>query len=174
MGRDHLSARTIRGLAREVAQRERVRFPPLRVSFPTGKRHPDDYASWSMGPPAWEGLLLMLARASRALGGHGAKMAQLERRSRRVHIRIYRGEPLPLQRFALQHELTEIARTLKGQSVGSAHRAAQSQERRLLARLPYRTRQGQPYKYALPLMRREQRPAQSGGSTFWDKLLGGR
>ena len=97
---------------------------------------------------------------------------------KQITIRVFRGEPVDLQRLALEHELTEIAHVLKGRSVGASHRRALGREKHTLKSMPYRTHEGRPYKRALPLMRRMQsggwRPRPSQGMWTWlSRLLGG-
>ena len=143
-----LDPRTIQAVARRVERDQGVRFPPFRVQFTGRMRDHNDYASFH------------------AQSRNG--------RLSRLSIRLFRGEPTPLQRLALEHELTEIAGVMKGLTVPQAHRIAERNEKKALRSLPYRTTKGRPYKETLPIMRRFERagPVRVRSRSWLDRLLG--
>lgn len=120
----------------------------MRVRFTRRMRDPDDYASFH---------------------AHATK-----NRFDRLTIRLYAGEPAPLQRLTLEHELREMAGVMKGLTVLQAHKRAQHLEKASLAKLPYRTQRGEPYRESLPLLRRHQDPPHAPPRSWLRRLFGGR
>lgn len=146
MGREHLSQRDVARVRKRIAREQGVKFPKMRVEFTAKKRDDCDYASFT-------------ARGD-------------DRKIKDVRVRVYKGEPAPLQVVALEHELREIAGVLKGKSVGAAHREAMHAEKKSLKKLPYRNASGKPYKETLPLLRKYDGSMRRGArkASFWQRL----
>ncbi|GEM_PF-5830436 len=127
-----LTRQEIRDVRAQVEREQRIKLPRhIRVVHTPHKAYPDDYAGWV---------------------GRGST-----RRGLRGTIHLFLGEPVPLKKEALHHEFTEIAWVVKGKTVLQGHRRAMHDEKRHLARLPYRTPQGRAYRETLPLFHRLER-----------------
>lgn len=150
-----LTRRMIQDVRRQVEREQRVQLPKDMRVVPTSSM-PDQngYARWT-------------GERTRDLLG-----------LRRVRVIIYERMHVAKQQLALHHELTEIAGVLKGQTVPQAHRGAMRDEKRHLAKLPFRTTRGTPYRKTLSLMRAPDAPsassrAQRALSAWIRRLLAG-
>lgn len=127
-----LTRKEIRRLVRRIEAEEGFRLGVTpKVTFTNRKRHPYDFGSWKgSSHPTRPGF-------------------------RRLNIRVFSGVAPDLQALVLEHELRESLRRLKGHSPTRAHEGAMRAERKTLRRLPYRTKEGEPYERSGSLLRRQ-------------------